>query len=63
MGIEDLKNGQRYDGVIVSSTWDSEEPLNLKISKPISIQISAFVKGSIPFNQIVEVDDLAKFGL
>jgi predicted HTH domain antitoxin len=59
MGIEDLKKGQRYDGIIVSSTWDSEEPLNLKISKPLSVQISAFVKGYVSFNQISEIDDVA----
>jgi len=51
-----------YDAVIISSTWDSQDALNLKLSEPIHIQLSPFVRGKVPFNQILGVDELAKFG-
>ena len=63
MSVNDLKQGQQYNGIIVSSSWDSSEPVNYKVSKPIQIQISPFVRGSIPFNQIVDIDYLTKHGV
>ena len=58
----DLKSGKSYDAVIVSSTWDAQDALNLKLSEPIHVQLSPFVRGKILFNQIVSVEDLSKFG-
>lgn len=34
----------------------------MKFSQPMLVQVSPFVRGSIPFNQIVEVEELAKYG-
>ena len=62
MSNEDLKIGKKYSALIVSSSWEKEEPVNLKFSHPIHVQVSAFVRGSIPFNQIVPVEELAKHG-
>lgn len=59
MSETDLKIGQKYSALIVSSSWDKEEPVNLKFSHPIQVQVSPFVRGSIPFNQIVPVEELA----
>ena len=36
--------------------------MNLKFSHPIHVQVSPFVRGSIPFDKIVSVEELAKFG-
>lgn len=62
MSNEDLKIGKKYSALIVSSSWEKEEPMNLKFSHPIHLQVSPFVRGSIPFNQIVAVEELAKHG-
>ena len=59
---EDLKVGQKYSAMIISSSWEKEEPMNLKFSHPIHVQVSPFVRGSIPFDKIVSVEELAKFG-
>lgn len=62
MSDSNLKSGKQYDAVIISSTWDSQDALNLKLSDPIHIQLSPFVRGKIAFNQILPVEDLATFG-
>lgn len=62
-GIDDLVQGQDYDALVVQSSWDSQEPVNLKFSKPVQIQISAFVRGQIPFNQILNMSDLSNLGI
>jgi hypothetical protein len=48
--------------MIISSSWDKEEPINVKFSQPIHLQISPFVRGSIPFNQIAPIGEIASHG-
>ena len=62
MSNEDLKIGQKYSALLVSSSWEKEESINLKFSHPIHVQVSPFVKRLIIFKQIVLVEELAKMG-
>lgn len=62
MSANSLKEGQKYNAVIISSLLDKEEALNLKFSHPMQIQVSPFVRGSVAFNQLEQVTELAKFG-
>ena len=38
------------------------EPINLKFSSPMLVQVSPFVRGSIGFDQLASIENLAKFG-
>lgn len=58
----DLKIGKEYQAQIISCSSHKEEALNLKYSSPLQIQVSPFIRGSIPFSQIVSTDDLVKHG-
>jgi len=47
----DLKDGSKYKATIVS--------INFKYSEPIQIQLSPFVRGSIPFDHMINPSDLS----
>jgi len=62
MSMADLKVGQKYSAMVSSCDFEKDQPINLHFSQPIQLQISPFVRGSVPFNQIVPTSTLAKFG-
>jgi hypothetical protein len=37
MSEEDLKIGEKYESILVSSSWNKEEPVNMGTSQPIQI--------------------------
>jgi len=47
----DLKADQKYKATIVS--------INFKYSEPIQVQLSPFVRGSIPFDHMINPSDLS----
>ena len=44
------------------TSFDGEDAVNLRYSQPIQVQISPFVRCSIPFNMIVPTKDIALHG-
>ena len=62
MTLKDLKKGKKYEATIISSSWEQNEAINLKLSNPVHLQVSPFVRGNVAFNQIVSLENLAKFG-
>lgn len=64
---EDLKAGKVYkDALILAQPSVSEdgssESVNLRNSCPLIVQVSPFVRGLVPFDQIVSTQELAQFG-
>ena len=60
--LEELKVGQQYSAMVVSCSYEKEEAMNLKYSQPIQLQVSPYLRGSVPFNHIISPSDLVKFG-
>lgn len=58
----DLTVGKKYQALILSCSNQEELPMNLKFSHPMLLQISPFVSGTVPFNQIVSSENLQEFG-
>ena len=52
--VDDLKAGQQYDGIITE--------LNYAHSHPLQVAVSAFVKGAVSFEKIVDAESLMQEG-
>ena len=62
LSVDALKVGKKYEVVILSCSMQQEQAINLKFSEPMLVQVSPFVRGTVPFNQIAETGELAKHG-
>lgn len=62
LSLEDLKVGQSYQAMVVSSSLQSEEAMNLKFSQPVQLQVSSFIRGVVAFNHIEDPLSVAANG-
>jgi len=62
MSADSLKVGSKYNAMVISCSMVKNEPINLKFSSPMLVQVSPFVRGSIGFDQLTTIESLAKFG-
>ena len=54
----DLTAGKKYKAMVLSCSHQEQQAVNLNFSHPMLLQISPFVSGTVPFNQIVASENL-----